>query len=112
MKYKAWKHLIMLNKEKVFKCRNQSDATICFYITDTSLIKHKAVVIKFINGIKSIACCTKFLKSFIEDKVCSTRRWSMHLKEMVCIKWNNTLRIMMPCEDMNVKLNIGIMHVA
>ena len=45
----------MLNKEK-----SQIDATICFYITDTSLIKHKAVVIKFINGIKSIACCTKF----------------------------------------------------
>ena len=65
----------MLNKEIVlFKRRNQSDATICFYITDTSLIKHKAVVIKFINGIKSIACCTKFFKSFIQAKVCSTKR--------------------------------------
>ena len=31
---------------------------------------------------------------------------------MVCIKWNNTLSNMMSCEDMNVKLNIGIMHIA
>ena len=87
-------------------------ATICFYIIDTSLIKHKAVVIKFINGIKSMACCTKFLKSFIQAKLCSTKRWSKHLKEMVCIKWNNTLSNMMLCEDMNVKLNIAIMHIA
>ena len=54
-----------------------------FIITDRSLIKHKAVVIKFVNGIKSIACCTKFFKSSIKAKVCSTLKVDQSIQK----KW-------------------------